>query len=680
MIGFDSETHRTTRSCIVPPLVCTSWYSDASSPYGSQLPDGFARLAEEYPDFVEVIYDGPAWYVLAAGPAAAESFRRAFAVRHLDRFVAHRAPYDLAQWATVVGVLPIMDMLDQGQVTDTDVRERLLSIAAGDYQLRSSRTGQFSLDSLTAKYTGTGLDDKNKDDDQRMTVRYHLLDGVPLSKWPDRAKAYALFDAKAAFDVWVGQAEAPSYAYDVMSKYQEKGVIEDEQPKVRDAFAIFLQSCYGPIIDSARGAQVIKDWDAIYQEGAAMARRILPDGTENPDWFLRDDGSRDMKRLAALVEADFSSRGLQAPMTEGGKKPKKDGTFASPKPSTAGDVLELCTSKVLQAWATADKYRNYIAKYAHVLQIDGPVTYFFNPIVATGRWSVSDPPYHGPPKKGGFREAHKARPGTVYVSTDYNQVELLALAYVCEFFGFGTEMADIIRAGVDLHTTMAVTLYRYIRGETVTYDELVKRLKDGDEVAKEMRTLAKAANFGFPGGLGPVSFVSFAWKQYKLKLTIADATTIRDAYRVTFPCVVAYQRHIGSLTELTGSFTAIQLVSGRHRGGCGYNDGCNTYFQGLAADGIREAIWRILRECFTPGCALYGSRLWLSIHDETLAEVPEDRLHEAATRISEIMVEAMAEFIPTIPAKAPPAAMRYWTKAAEPTYVDGRLVVWEPAC
>lgn len=692
LIGFDTETHPTTRNCIVPPLVCTTWASDLGYSGGEEVPQWLADLLEDYPNETEIQTTGTAWAVLCVGEAAKESCRRA--VASTSSFVGQRAAYDMAQIAEVVGVLPVCAMLDQGRITDTDVRERLISIALGDYQIRSKRKGQFSLEYFVKKYCHEDISTwKGGGPDVHWTVSYHLLDGVPLELWPAAAKEYALMDAIWAFRVWAAQNDGPRYVYDLAvdfihderdwaahSDYVQRqaadivqhGRVVDEIPKVRDSFAIFLQACYGPVVDPVKGQACIDAWDVIYQEGLTIAQEA---------GFVRKTGAkagtRDMKALAALVQADFDARGVDPPMTKGGTKPNKKGIIAPPKVSTARDTLLMCQGDVLKAWAEADVYRNYLVKYKKFLLMSGPITYSFNPLVATGRWSVSKPPLHGPPKKGGYREAHVARPGYVYVSTDYNQVELVCLAYVCESKGFGSTMADLIRKGVDLHCAMAVLLFKYLRGEEVTYEEVVARNEAKEEAAVAMRTLAKGANFGFPGGLGIDSFITYVWKNYSVKLSRDNAALVKKAFREMYPDVVRYQQWIGTRTENGRDFTAEQIGSGRFRGGCTYNDGCNTYFQGLAADAIREAIWWITKECFDEASPLYGSRIWLSIHDETLAEVPEIRLHEAATRISDLMLAALSKFVPTIKGKAEPAAMRFWSKDAKTIWKDGKLQVWE---
>ena len=75
---------------------------------------------------------------------------------------------------------------------------------------------------------------------------------------------------------------------------------------------------------------------------------------------------------------------------------------------------------------------------------------------------------------------------------------------------------------------------------------------------------------------------------------------------------------------------------------------------------------------------LFGSRSWLSIHDEILLESPEAKAASAAGRLSKLMVWALSFCCPELKVEAPPALMRRWYKDAEPVYVDGELVPWEP--
>jgi hypothetical protein len=152
-------------------------------------------------------------------------------------------------------------------------------------------------------------------------------------------------------------------------------------------------------------------------------------------------------------------------------------------------------------------------------------------------------------------------------------------------------------------------------------------------------------------------------------------------------------------------FTFEQFVSGRQRARCNYTNGANTGFQGIVADGAKEAIWRLFVACYLhpddateilwhprtywrevtsremlhEACThLYGVRPVLFIHDEIIAEGPHATAHLWAPAQALIMRDAMRTYIRDVKVGAKPALMWTWDKAAEPVYVDGKLTVWEP--
>lgn len=144
----------------------------------------------------------------------------------------------------------------------------------------------------------------------------------------------------------------------------------------------------------------------------------------------------------------------------------------------------------------------------------------------------------------------------------------------------------------------------------------------------------------------------------------------------------------------------MQHWSGRLRGGLDFCDMANGFFQALLADATKSALRRIVRECYVhtivpefahensrrsqfAGCPspLLGSRAIGFFHDELFMEHPESIAHEAATRVSEIMVEELVWICPDVGPKvsAEPTLMRRWSKSAEKvTDANGRLIPWEP--
>ena len=232
----------------------------------------------------------------------------------------------------------------------------------------------------------------------------------------------------------------------------------------------------------------------------------------------------------------------------------------------------------------------------------------------------------------------------------------------------------------------------------IGYDEFVGRLKEGDKLCEDMRQHAKCANFGFPGGLGAEGFLSYA-KGYGLKLTLAQAKSLRDNWYKRWPEAHRYFRYISSITG-DGEGTIEQLFSGRVRGGLRYTQAANSYFQGLAADGAKAALVRVTKECYVRGhwrkpgdrfvwaagipSPLFGCRPVIFMHDEIITEVRNDDSRpeiasEAAKRQQFLMVETMKEWLPDIPVKASPVLMRRWYKGAKPVHdAAGNLLPARP--
>ncbi len=124
---------------------------------------------------------------------------------------------------------------------------------------------------------------------------------------------------------------------------------------------------------------------------------------------------------------------------------------------------------------------------------------------------------------------------------------------------------------------------------------------------------------------------------------------------------------VRSFCDRAGVFT----LTGRLRAQTGYCERHNTVFQGLAADGAKIAMWKLWRA---------GLRVVNFIHDEFIVEVPEDaNLTASAELIKTLMIDGMKEVVPTLPVKVEYAAMRRWSKGAEPVFDEQkRLLVWEP--
>jgi DNA polymerase-1 len=310
-----------------------------------------------------------------------------------------------------------------------------------------------------------------------------------------------------------------------------------------------------------------------------------------------------------------------------------------------------------------------------------------------------------PMRKGGVRECFVPRPGFLFLATDYSFIELVSWAQVClDLFGV-SDLADLIREGKDPHSVMAVEIL-HAAGEhlDIDYDGFRTALKAGEEWAADARQLAKAANFGLPGGLGAKTFIDFAWANYGVRISLEKAENVKRIWKRMYREADMYFAHIKSLGGAYGeSFQIVQLRSGRVRGGCTFTSAANSFFQGLTADGTEEADWRITKECYLGSSdlalaaevragrrapePLYGCRPVAFLHDEFILEVPGDdtteasidAVHAANVRLKEHMIEGMKVFVPDVPVGAEESLMRRWYKGAKPVFDEkGRLRVWEP--
>lgn len=231
----------------------------------------------------------------------------------------------------------------------------------------------------------------------------------------------------------------------------------------------------------------------------------------------------------------------------------------------------------------------------------------------TGRTGCSSPNIQQLPRDGDIRSMFKAREGNTLLITDYSAIELCTLAqHVYTTFG-NSIMREKINEGADLHKYYASVLFGVPE----------------NQVEKWQRQAAKAANFGFPGGLGIETFIQFA-KGYDLTVSEHDAQRMKDTWFEAFPEMKQYmQGEQGSVTTLTG----------RIRANTTYCAEKNTPFQGLAADGAKIALYNLM----DAGFELVGF-----VHDEIITEVPENTAEEMRRQQEQIMIDSMSLVVPDV--------------------------------
>lgn len=737
LIAFDTETELFGPGYMTPRVVClTLAYDDPHHPALAALPQGPHHIQTRDP------MTGLWWSLLdrcgiqTIWPALVRS-----ATSGQIALVAHNAQFDLRVLGRACPdvAAETFDLIEAGGVYCTFLRERLIGLANGVLSDRrpaaidpwSGKVGPFraGLAACVMRYLNIDIREGKKaqpGQGEPWRLRYVELIDTPLSEWPEAAVKYAVDDALYVHRVIRAQEKTHPQQVDGWNTrqtpaagwrpsrlggehFEVNGIGGGE---VRAHFALTLMGAWGLRTDPDAVANTIADWTRHSEAGLEIARDI---------GFVVAKGKRNMARLRHAVSVGYGAtetpcaacegRGWNPPTGRQRKnqtcKPCKGvGAFATGGNAPLTDSGAVSTSEAalrgvrhhdaLKAYADSLKATNWLNKYGPVL-LRGtavPVTYEVKSMVSTGRTAVSKPPMQQPPRGhkaiAGFRECFVPRPGMLYAGADYDQIELRTLAQMHIWWGLGDTMAQAFRDGLDPHLLMGVNILNAeghnapLPGEW-TYN-LALECRQGQhggewkDVVKNYRQMAKAANFGFPGGLGVGTFIDYAAAAYKVELDEEATKALKDTWLATWPEMPGYFERINDSLGFGESFTAQQAVSWRIRGGCGYCDGANTYFQGLAADGFKAAGWWLQRECFArPDSPLYGSRIVLPLHDEYIAEVPEGKAPEAAERLAEIMCDAMQAFLPDVPVSTEPVLMRRWYKDAETVRDnDGRLMPWEP--
>jgi hypothetical protein len=163
----------------------------------------------------------------------------------------------------------------------------------------------------------------------------------------------------------------------------------------------------------------------------------------------------------------------------------------------------------------------------------------YTALVRTGRTSCSNPNVQQIPRDIAFRQSFVARNGHFLLAVDYNFIELRTFAAVAlQRYGW-SNMAEVIKAGVDPHAHTAAMMLGVPVEEFMTWknnEEVAEtRVVDGKEITvrfkdkfDKARQQAKAINFGVPGGLGVASLVVYAHSTYKVEFTLEEAKKLRE--------------------------------------------------------------------------------------------------------------------------------------------------------
>ncbi|MCL2634469.1 MAG: DNA polymerase I [Oscillospiraceae bacterium] len=301
--------------------------------------------------------------------------------------------------------------------------------------------------------------------------------------------------------------------------------------------------------------------------------------------------------------------------------------------STNSDVLESLSDKheiiplITEFRALSKLNSTYVQGLLKAVSDKGRVHTTFKNETQTGRLSSIEPNIQNIPvrtERGRvMRRFFIAEKGNLLVDADYSQIELRVLAFIS-----GDEvMLEAFRNGNDIHTITASQVFG-VSEKTVTRD---------------MRTAAKAVNFGIVYGMGAFSLskeidVSVGEANYYINRYLEKYSGVRDYLERT----VTEAKSNGYVKTLLGRVRYVPEITSSNKIilAAGERIVKNTPIQGTAADIIKIAMIRVYNRL---QAELPEAKLILQVHDELIIEAPSAVSETAAVIVKEEMIEAGRE-------------------------------------
>jgi DNA polymerase-1 len=305
--------------------------------------------------------------------------------------------------------------------------------------------------------------------------------------------------------------------------------------------------------------------------------------------------------------------------------------------STNADVLEFLMDKhpiiplVVEYRALTKLNSTYVMGLLKLVNDDNRIhTTFMQTITRTGRISSVEPNIQNipvrTPRGRQMRKYFRAKAGCMLVDADYSQIELRVLAHISD----DEIMKKAFAENEDIHTITASQVFN----------------QPPQWITPELRTAAKAVNFGIVYGIGAFSLGK------DIGVSVSEADSYIKSYLAKYKGIKNYLDEVVSAAKKTGG---VSTLFGRKRyiaeinsfnkniEAAGRRIAMNTPIQGTAADIIKLAMIRVYNKIKERGLK---ARLILQVHDELIAEAPLAEMLEVEALLREEMEAAAKLSVP----------------------------------
>lgn len=623
--GIDFETFLIGNESVFPKPVCLSWYDGTET--------GLLNRAES------------------------ESYLHEILTKK-ELIVAHNAVFECGVTITHFPDLKnmVFDALDNNLIYCTYINEALWNVQ------REKKVYKLALDGLVKHYFDTDIS-AAKNDPDAWRLRYSELDDIPIDKWPEAAKQYAIDDS-----IW---------AY----RLKEKQEPINQSLALKSGVYLNLMGAAGFRIEQSR---------------VELLEHELREYLKPRYEFLAQHGfclfvGNKVKKKTKLMREHIVNSGVELQYTE------KGGI------ATSQDALDFYMSQIddpiIKTYSELSKYEKILSAYVSHMKGAPKIYTSYGTTLNTGRTSSSGSDLYDsvniqnqPREVKGttydVRNCYKARPGFKVVSIDYSGLELCSSSHqLYTTLGY-SKMRDMLNGGsvpVDAHSHLAA------RRKGISYEEFMLRKAE----LKADRNKAKPLNLSFPGGVGYDTMRYLMYKAdvkthfqilekakrksdlyyYLTNLGVPDLRIKRlnkKEYALVQDELVGMKRDLFSaypeleefLKETHKKFMTGKIrkkknefgeweedemymydIYGFKRDWCTYTALCNGFLmQTPAAVGAQRAMCRIIRE-FYDNPDVFPQAF---IHDEVIVELRQGTEVKYIPRISEILIDEMHTVLNTV--------------------------------
>lgn len=357
----------------------------------------------------------------------------------------------------------------------------------------------------------------------------------------------------------------------------------------------------------------------ISADGVRKFGDYLTEMIEETQQMIFDDAGHEFnisspKQLGVVL---FEEMGLPA------KKKTKSGY------STNAEVLEELRNyspivdNVLKYRQYTKLNSTYVTGLLDKIADDGRIhTCFKQTETRTGRISSTEPNLQNIPVRtelgAQMRKFFVAKEGKTLIDADYSQIELRVMAHLCG----DKNMLEAFNSGEDIHTSTAAQVFDM----------------PSIMVTPEMRSAAKAVNFGIIYGIGAFSLSK------DIGVSVAQAKKYISDYLAKYPKVSEFMEstvnkaiETGEVSTLFGRRRKVPELASSNKmmQAAGKRIAMNTPVQGTAADLIKMAMINVYRRL---KAEKLNAELILQVHDELIIESDIS----CAERCAELLREEMA--------------------------------------